>query len=65
MPSIIEALDSLDEGLRPPNGRLGALEILCKQPALVYDTTVANLKDRLDALAAVFQAPNSLPIVLV
>ncbi|KAF5835761.1 hypothetical protein DUNSADRAFT_6901, partial [Dunaliella salina] len=57
MPSIIEALDSLEEGLRPPDGRMGALEILCKQPALVYDTTVASLKDRLDSLAAVFQVP--------
>jgi len=55
MPAIIEALDAVEEGLRPQDGRAGALGILCKQPALVYETTVASIKDRLEALASVFQ----------
>lgn len=55
MPSIIEALNALEEGLQPPNGRTGALHMLCLQPALVYDTTAAGIKERLEALASVFK----------
>jgi len=37
------------------NMRTGALNMLCLQPALVYDITAAGIKDRLEALASVFQ----------
>jgi len=55
VPSIIDALDALEEGLQPEGGRARALDLLCMQPALVYDTTAASIKERLEALASVFK----------